>query len=58
MLILVDIKVNIIITPLIILTEDDRITLRGARIISLIKKAKFSDLNVNEKKELKLFKEI
>ena len=56
--VLVDIKADIIITPLITLTEDDRITLKGARIVFLIKKAKFSDLNANEKEKLKLLKEI
>ena len=57
MLILIDIKVNIIITPLIIPIENDQVTLKGARIISLIKKVKFLNLNANEKKELKLLKE-
>ena len=52
-----NIKADIIITPLIIPTEDGRATPGGARIISLIKKAKFSDLNANEKEELKLLKE-
>ena len=57
MLMLVDIKADIIIMPLVIPTEDGRVTLRGARIVSLIRKVKFLDLNANEKKELRLFKE-
>ena len=56
--ILINIKANIIITPLITPTEDDQVTLRGARIISLIRKAKFSDLDADEKEKLRLLKEI
>jgi len=53
----IDIKVNIIITPLIISTENDQITPKGAKIISLTKKIKFLDLDINKKEKLKLFKE-
>ena len=53
----VDIKADIMITPSTTPTEDGRATPKGARIVSLIRKAKFSDLDADEKEELKLLKE-
>ena len=38
--------------------EDDQITPKGAKIISLTKKTKFLDLDANKKEKLKLLREI
>ena len=51
-----DIKADIVITLAVILTEDDQATLGGARLISITKKLKFSDLDTNDKKELRLLR--
>ena len=53
----VNVKADIIITPLITPTENGRATPRGARIVSLTKKAKFSDLDADKKEELRLLRE-
>ena len=52
-----NIKADIMITPSTTPTEDGRVAPRGAKIVSLTRKAKFSDLNANEKKELRLLRE-
>ena len=52
-----DVKADIIITPSVTPTEDGRATPRGARIVSLTRKAKFSDLDADEKEELRLLRE-
>jgi len=52
-----DVKADITITPSVTPTEDGRATPGGARIVSLTRKAKFSDLDADEKEELRLLRE-
>ena len=51
-----DVKADIVITPAAIPTEDGQATLGGARLVSMTRKPKFSDLDIDEKEELRLLK--